>query len=109
MCANTTTSVHLLRSDRAESLELDGIVKSNEVNPFMIEALPSGSTRTLAKTFQVELGVIGGHVVFSGHVEDLLLFQIFQVLVEHVKFESFGKMSQVLRCEESCPADAEVG
>src|SRR5438552_2325891 len=77
---------HLLVADRSHAFELRCVVQPDEMDPFVIEALPTPSLRTVAETFEVLLTVIAEQVMFAGDVECLLLMQSSKELVQGVEF-----------------------
>jgi hypothetical protein len=84
MCAKTTSGVLVVRrltsfsshsqlfsAERAKTagFQVDDIDEADEMDAVLIEAVPTGALRVLAKSLQVTLTVIFEHIVLAGDVE----------------------------------------
>ena len=52
-------------------VDLERVVEADEVDAFVVEAVPAGADGAFAEAFEVELAVVGGGVVLAGDVEDV--------------------------------------
>src|SRR5713226_7647561 len=86
---------HLLISDRAHTFELRRVVQTDEINPLVIEALPTTPRRALAETLEVLLAVIAEQVVLAGDEERLLLTQSTKELVQGIELGGLGRVRQI--------------
>ena len=86
---------NLLVSQRAHAFELRRIIQSDEMDPFVVEALPTAPHGALTETLHVLLAVVAQQVVLSGNVEDLLLAHSFQELVQGIELASLRQVRKI--------------
>ena len=55
----------------APGLEIQHVDQADEMDPFVLEAVPALALGALAVALAIALAVVGQHVVLAGHVEDL--------------------------------------
>src|SRR5580658_3177354 len=91
--------IQLLRADRAESFQLNAVVKTDEVYALVVEALPGLAAGRFAEAIEKQFAVVTSDVVFAGDIEHFLLTKAFKDLVESVEFGGLGKVGQVAGVE----------
>src|SRR5208283_1255129 len=65
------------------------------MNALMIEAVPARPLASLAEAFEILLPVVGGHVVLSGNIKNLLWPGTLEHLGNGVELARFRKMAEV--------------
>jgi hypothetical protein len=111
MCANTTTGSagpqlrhialdpsQLLVAQRTHAFELRRIIQPDEMDSFMVEALPAPPRSALTETLHVLLAVVAQQVVLPGDEEDLLLAQPFEELVQGIELAGLGEVRKISGC-----------
>ncbi len=92
--------VELLLSDPAQSFELDHVIQTHKVNPFVIETVPARSRSALAEPFQVLAAVVSRDIVLARHIEHLPLAQPLQELVQRIELARLRQMREVARVNQ---------
>src|SRR5712671_4965205 len=91
---------HLLVSQRAHAFELRRIVQPNEMDPFVVEALPTPPGGALTVTLHVLLALVSQQVVLSGDEERLLLAHPFKELVQGIELTGLRQVRQIPRMKD---------
>src|ERR1700675_1577256 len=88
------SAVELFCANRAQTAVPDicHIDQPDEMNPFLIKAVPSGTCRIFTKPLP-ELRTAIVDVVLAGHVEYILCFALFEQLVERIELGRVRKMA----------------
>src|SRR3954454_19503969 len=87
----------LAEHSQATFFDIHDIYQTDEMDTFLIEAVPTRASRTLAKSLEILLSIIIQDVMLARHVENLLGFAAFQDLFERVELLGLGKMREVAR------------
>ena len=82
------------RAELAHAFELHDVDQADEVNAFVIEAVPAVAGGALAVAREVELAVVDRGVVLAGNVEDLALGSR-QELVERVELGGLRSVREI--------------
>src|ERR1700681_4891955 len=86
---------HLLVSQRAHTFELRRVIQPDEMNPSVVEALPTPPGGALTVTFHVLLALVSQQVVLSGNEERLLLTHSFEELVQGIELAGLCQVREI--------------
>src|SRR5579864_3004950 len=87
----------LLASQAAQTagLQVHDVDQSDEMNAFLIKAVPACALGVLAIAFQILLAVVADYVMFAGNIKDILSAGAFQQLVNAIKLFRLGKVCDI--------------
>ena len=92
-CKILLQPVELCLAEFAHAFELHYVDQADEMNAFVVEAVPAVPFCAFAVALEVQLSVVDGRVVLAGHVEDLPAGG--ENLIERVELRRFGGMREV--------------
>jgi hypothetical protein len=94
--------LQLLLAERAESagLEVEDVDEPDEVNAFVIEAVPASTCGALAIAVEVLLAIVAQNIVLARYVKHLAGLGFLQHLVDGVEFCGLRQMADVAGVEQ---------
>src|ERR1039457_2175642 len=81
-------------------LHRSNIYQPDEVDTFLIEAVPTSATRAFAVAVEILFSVVDRNIVLAGHVKDLLLPGRLQYPFHAVEFGGLRRMTDIARVND---------